>query len=506
MKKSFFVSTPIYYPSGKLHIGHTYTTTLADVMARYKKENGYDVFFLTGSDEHGQKIEQKANEANLTPKEYVDGIVESFKDLWTKLHIDFDRFIRTTDEDHMKAVQKIFSLLLEKELIYPSEYKGKYCVSCEEFLTYEQMDENFVHNVCKNVAKDFQEETYMLKVSAFKDFLVDLFKTNFLEPEARKKEMLNNFINNDLEDLSVTRVSFKWGIPVIENSNHVIYVWIDALSNYITALGWGSEDDSLLKKFWSKDSEVLQFVGKEITRFHSIYWPVILKSLDLKMPDKLLSHGWILSGGNKMSKSLGNVVDPIELIEKYSSDAVRFYVANNLPTDKDGNLTEELFVESFNTNLANNVGNLISRVSNMIIKYFDGKLNKVDLDLNRPLVKLGLETIDEYKKQMDVYNISEATQTVLKLGQECNKFIEDTKPWALEKEGKLEELNLVLSILQKNIIIISFLLKPILTENYSKMIGQMGLENNEINFENISENNFDYKQITNKLVLFERIK
>ncbi|QHX37069.1 methionine--tRNA ligase [Spiroplasma sp. BIUS-1] len=504
MKKTFYVTTPIYYPSGNLHIGHAYTTTLADVVSRYKKENGFEVFFLTGSDEHGQKIEQKAQENNLKPKEYVDEIVKGFVNLWKILDIEYDRFIRTTDEDHVFAVQQIFTELLEKDLIYPSTYKGKYCISCEEFLTTEQMDENFVHNVCGKEAKDFEEETYMLRVSKFQKYLQDLFETNFLEPEARKKEMLNNFINNDLEDLSVTRVSFNWGIQIKENPKHVIYVWLDALSNYITALGFKSKDDSLLKKFWSEDTEILQIIGKEITRFHSIYWPVMLDSLGLKAPNKLLSHGWILSGDKKMSKSIGNVLDPVEIINTYSSDALRFYIINNLPTDKDGSFTNELFIESFNNNLANNVGNLISRVSNMIIKYFDGILPKKDIS-NHWLVKKGLETIEDYKKNMDKYEMSEATQCVLKLGQECNKFIEDSKPWALEKEGKNEELLEVLSVLQKNIVIISYLLKPILVKSYPNMIKQMGLNPESINFENIN-GDLSYEKIIDKLVLFERIK
>ncbi|WP_338985042.1 methionine--tRNA ligase [Spiroplasma endosymbiont of Diplazon laetatorius] len=504
MKKTFYVTTPIYYPSGNLHIGHAYTTTLADVVSRYKKENGYEVFFLTGSDEHGQKIEQKAQENNLAPKEYVDGIVKGFLDLWNLLDIKYDRFIRTTDEDHIFGVKEIFSELLEKDLIYPSTYKGKYCISCEEFLTVEQMDETFHHNVCGKETVDFEEETYMLRVSQFQKYLQDLFATNFLEPEARKKEMLNNFINNDLEDLSVTRVSFNWGIQIKENPKHVIYVWLDALSNYITALGFKSQDDSLLKKFWSEETEVLQIIGKEITRFHSIYWPVMLHSLGLKAPNKLLSHGWILSGDKKMSKSIGNVLDPVEIINTYSSDALRFYIINNLPTDKDGSFTNELFIESFNNNLANNVGNLISRVSNMIIKYFEGQLPEKDIS-NHWLVQKGFETIEEYKKLMDVYNMSEATQVVLKLGQECNKFIEDSKPWALEKEGKTEELLEVLSVLQKNIVIISYLLKPILVKSYPSMIKQMGLNPDEINFENI-KSDFNYEKIIDKLVLFERIK
>ena len=505
MKKAFFVSTPIYYPSGKLHIGHTYTTTLSDVVARYKKENGYDVFFLTGSDEHGQKIEQKAIEAGVTPKVYVDKIVTTFKELWTNLDIDYDRFIRTTDSDHYAAVQKLFSQLLEQNLIYPAKYKGKYCVSCEEFLTSEQMDENFTHVVCHQPAIDFEEETYMLKVSEFRDYLVELFKNDFLVPEARKKEMLNNFINNNLEDLSVTRVSFDWGVKVLENPKHVIYVWLDALSNYITALGWGSADTAQLEKFWT-NGEVLQFVGKEITRFHSIYWPVMLKALGLKAPDKLLSHGWILSKDTKMSKSLGNVIDPVEIINTYGSDALRFYIANNLPIDKDGNFTDELFIEAFNVNLANNVGNLISRVSNMIIKYFDGQLPKVDTNQFATLIAAGEQSIVDYQTAMDAYNICEATQVALKLGNDCNKFIEEAKPWALEKEGKLDELAQVLSVLQKNIMIIAYLLKPILVKNYSKMVSQMGVAPEAVNWESLKTHNFNYQKITTKEVLFERIK
>ncbi|WP_342258760.1 methionine--tRNA ligase [Spiroplasma endosymbiont of Dioctria linearis] len=504
MKKYFFVTTPIYYPSGTLHIGHAYTTTLADVISRYKKENGFEVFFLTGSDEHGQKIEEKAKENNLKPKQYVDKIVQGFLNLWKLLNIDYNRFIRTTDEDHVAAVKEIFSELLEKKLIYPSTYKGKYCISCEEFLTKEQMDESYIHFICGKKAEDFEEETYMLKVSSFKKYLQELFTTDFLEPESRKKEMLNNFINNDLEDLSVTRVSFNWGIQIKENPKHVIYVWLDALSNYITALGYKSKNDQLLKKFWSNDTEILQIIGKEITRFHSIYWPVILNSLGLKTPDKLLSHGWILSGDKKMSKSIGNVLDPIEIINKYSSDALRFYMINNLPTDRDGSFTNELFIESFNNNLANNIGNLISRVSNMIIKYFDGLLPNKNV-LNHWLVKKGFETIENYKEQMDKYNMSQATQIVLKLAQECNKFIEDAKPWTLEKENKTEELLEVLSVLQKNIVIISYLLKTVLVNSYPDMINQMGLDSKQINFNNLKED-FKFKKIVDKLVLFERIK
>ncbi len=506
MKKYFYVTTPIYYPSGNLHIGHTYTTTLADVIARFKKEMGCEVFFLTGSDEHGQKIEQKAKQENKTPKEYVDDIVETFKDLWTKLDISYDKFIRTTDQEHIIAVQKIFSLLLKKDLIYLSKYKGKYCISCEEFLTKEQMDENCHHNVCKNKAEDFQEETYMLRVSQFKEYLNNLFSTDFLEPSSRKNEMLNNFINNDLEDLSVTRINFKWGIEVLENPNHVIYVWLDALSNYITALGWGTDNDENFNKFWSDESEILQLVGKEITRFHSIYWPIMLNSLGLRTPDKLLSHGWILSKDTKMSKSLGNVINPLEIIEKYSSDALRFYIVNNLPTDKDGNFTEELFIESYNTNLANNVGNLLSRVSNMIIKYFDGILPETLPAQDNELWELAEKTITAYVAKMNEYKFNEAINVVLNLSSECNRYIEQVKPWVLEKEGNTNELLKTLTILRHNILIISFLLKPILTKNYDNMIRQMGADPKEIKFDTLTKRNFKFEQIKEKLIIFDRIK
>jgi len=504
MKKSFFVSTPIYYPSGNLHIGHAYTTTLADVIARYKKEQGYDVYFLTGSDEHGQKIELKAKEANQTPKDYVNQIVKTFKTLWKNLNINYDKFIRTDDKDHINAVQEAFSLLLKKDLVYLSNYSGKYCLSCEEFLKTDQMDSAFVHNVCFKTAIDFQEETYMLRVSMFRSYLNDLFKTNFLEPESRKNEMLTSFINNELEDLSITRINFSWGIPVLENKKHVIYVWFDALLSYISALGWGNEDNTLLDKFWT-NGEVLQLIGKEITRFHSIYWPILLKSINLKTPDKLLSHGWILSKNIKMSKSIGNIVDPLELIDTYGADALRFYIINNLPTNKDGSFSEELFIESFNTNLANNIGNLISRVTNMIIKYFDGILPKVKIEENH-LSKLGNKTIKEYEMLMDNYNMSEAVQVVLKLGSECNKFIEDEKPWSLEKENNQDKLTQILLILQKNIIIIIYLLKPILTDSYDKMIDQMGLKNKNINFDSLKEHNFEFDKIILKDVLYKRIK
>ncbi|ASP28754.1 methionyl-tRNA synthetase [Spiroplasma corruscae] len=503
-KKNFYVTTPIYYPSGNLHIGHSYTTTLADVICRYKKEDGFNTFFLTGSDEHGQKIELKAKENNLEPKEYVDNIVANFKYLWKLLNIDYSKFIRTTDVDHIESVQNIFSVLLEKDLIYPSKYKGEYCISCEEFLTSEQIIDNKFHSVCKKEFVMFEEESYMLRVSQFKKFLIDLFKKDFLEPENRKKEMLNNFINNELEDLSVTRINFSWGVQVLEDPKHVIYVWIDALSNYISALGYKNNSTNLMNDFWSENTEILQIIGKEITRFHSIYWPIILKSLDLRMPNKILSHGWILSKNDKMSKSLNNVIDPISVIKKYSSDALRFYISYNLPTYKDGNFTDELFIESFNTNLANNVGNLISRTSNMIIKYFDGLVPMVDMS-NEKLYKKGDQAIYNFKKHMDLYNVSEAIDVALKLGQECNKYIEDVKPWDLQKNNKIEELKKVISLLHRNILILIYLLKPILVESTKKMFEQVGVDIDLINFKSFENNDYKVNKISDREIIFKRI-
>jgi methionyl-tRNA synthetase len=503
--KTFYVTTPIYYPSGNLHIGHAYTTTLADVLARYKKEMGYDVFFLTGSDEHGLKIQQKAEAAGVTPKEFVDGIVETFKNLWKLLDINYDRFIRTTDEDHVESVKKIFTTLFEKDLIYPSTYTGKYCVSCEEFLTKEQMDETFKHNVCGNIAVDFEEETYMMRVSKFKDFLVKIFNSNFLLPESRRKEMLNNFVLNELEDLSVTRVSFDWGIKINENEKHIIYVWLDALSNYITALGYNSNDESLFEKFWTNGDEILHLVGKEITRFHSIYWPVMLEGLNLKLPNTLLSHGWILNKDTKMSKSIGNVVSPVDIINTYGSDALRFYVAYNLPTERDGNFSDELFKESFNINLANNFGNLLSRSSNMIMKYFDGELD-IEADDSSEIIKSTYAAIEKYKKLMDEYKISEAVDVVSKLGQECNKLIEDTKPWDLDKIGKHDELKIFLATIRKVIVTICYLLKPILVKNYERMVKQMGCNPEELTWNSIKENKIKFKKIETKEIIFERLK
>ncbi|PPE04824.1 methionyl-tRNA synthetase [Entomoplasma ellychniae] len=509
MPKKFYITTPIYYPSGNLHIGHAYTTTLADILKRYKKLDGYETYFLTGSDEHGQKIEQKAEEENLTPMEYLKDKVESFKTLWNLLYIDYDKFIRTTDVYHKETVKKIFTKLLEEGYIYEGKYEGFYCVSCEEFLNFDQITEDNRCKISNNAVAVVQEDTYFLQLSKFQNFIEnDVLASDFLIPAYRRNEMINSFVKPELKDLSVTRTSFSWGIPINENPKHVVYVWIDALTNYITALGYLQENDNNFKKYWEdKDTEILHLAGKEIIRFHSIYWPAILKGLNLRQPNHLLGHGWILSGGTKMSKSIGNVVDPIEIIQKYGADGFRFYIAYELPTEKDGNFTEDLFVESYNAHLANNVGNLISRTNQMITKYFEGKLNHSVIKMNSVVEQEVISTINNYKKLMDEYKISEATRVVLDLGKTLNKYIEEQTPWTLAKEERFEELEKVLITLQKAIVVVILLLKPILVENSDKMFNDMGVSNKQIeiiNFDNILE--IKFKKIESKQILFNRIK
>ncbi|WP_338969776.1 methionine--tRNA ligase [Spiroplasma endosymbiont of Labia minor] len=501
-KKYFYVTTPIYYPSGNLHIGHAYTTTLADILSRYKKIQNFETFFLTGSDEHGQKIEKKAIEMQLSPQEYVDKVTANFKILWEKLNIDYSKFIRTTDIQHIDAVKKIFTNLYNKDLIYKGQYDGIYCVTCEEFLTSSQISSEGFCIISGDKPQLIKEDTYFLRVSKFQEFLTELLKTNFLIPESRRKEMLKNFIEPGLEDLSVTRITLEWGIPINEDLKHVIYVWLDALSNYITALGYNSSDDSLFKKFWSNDAEIVQLVGKEITRFHSIYWPVILKSLDLRLPDKLLSHGWILFKNAKMSKSLGNVINPLDLIEKFESDTLRFYIAHELPTNRDGNYSEDLIIESYNTHLANNFGNLASRVSNMIIKYFDGELIDTNFD-NSEIFKFANETIDKFQTLMNNYDISEAVHTALLLGQHCNKIIEEIKPWNLFDKKKYDELKNFLAAIRYCITAMTLMLKPILVNKIKLFAQQFGYEQEKIDFSNL--NTIKFEKITDKLIIFKRI-
>ncbi|AGM25761.1 methionyl-tRNA synthetase [Spiroplasma syrphidicola EA-1] len=509
-EKLFYVTTPIYYPSAHLHIGHSYTTVLADIINRYKKLDGYETFFLTGSDEHGEKIEKKAKADGITPYEFTTKIIANFKHLWEKLGVEYNKFIRTTDYDHEKAVQKIFSKLYKKGDIYKGHYEGIYCVSCEEFLTESQLNsENSQCLVCQNVPKKVQEETYFFKVSKYSDFLVNYYNSHqgFIEPEATKNEMLNNFIYPGLTDLSVTRTSFSWGIPTIEDSKHIVYVWIDALSNYLTALGYLSEDETLFNKFWNNDNvEILQIIGKEIARFHTIYWPSMLESLGLRQPDKILSHGWILFKDAKMSKSLGNVIDPLVLIDKFGRDVLRFYLGFEIPTDNDGKFSYDLYLESYNTNLANNIGNLSSRVTNMIEKYFDGHLPAVE-NLDNALIHEIKITVTNFKFYMDKYNVSRAIGKVLLLCQNANRFIEFSKPWELAKNGQQAELQAALYSLAYAIVVSAFLLQPILIDTSQKIANQFGIDLATLSFDNINDlKNIHFnKKITKGEILFQRL-
>ncbi|WP_425379021.1 methionine--tRNA ligase [Spiroplasma endosymbiont of Polydrusus pterygomalis] len=508
-KKFFYVTTPIYYPSAQLHIGHAYTTSLADILNRYKKMDGYETFFLTGSDEHGEKIEKKAKEAGITPYQFTTMIVDNFKLLWNKLGIEYSKFIRTTDKSHELSVQKIFSKLYNNGDIYLGTYEGLYCVGCEEFLTEAQIDKATNQClVCGNKPQKVKEETYFFKVSKYSQFLINYYNNHpgFIEPEARKNEMLNNFILPGLTDLSVTRTTFLWGIKTLENDKHIIYVWIDALSNYLTALGYLSKDNTLFNKFWNNPNvEILQLLGKEIARFHTIYWPSMLESLGLRQPNKLLSHGWILFKDTKMSKSIGNVVDPLYLIDKYGRDTLRFYLGYEIPTENDGKFSYEMFLESYNAHLVNNIGNLVSRVSNMISKYFDGKLMKQKKIAN-DLIKSCALAVQNYQQAMNAYQISKALDIVLELCNKANKYIEENKPWELEKNQKINQLHETLASLAYTIIVSAFLLQPVLIDNAQKIADYFNINLANLTFVTILEQEIIYnKKIEKKENLFSRV-
>lgn len=513
MAKRFYITTPIYYPSNILHLGHAYTTTIADVLARYKKSQGYEVFFLTGSDEHGQKIAKSAAIKNLSPQKFVDEIVLEFKDLWTKLKIDYSYFIRTTNEKHISTVQKIFSTLLNKGDIYLAKYQGWYCVSDEEFVTELQIDKK--NNTCKNCGgklTNLSEDSYFFKISSYSKQLLDYYHTHpsFIFPESRKNEMINNFINPGLNDLSVTRTSFTWGIPVLENQKHVIYVWIDALSNYLSGLGYLQDNDENFQKFWvDEECEVVQLLGKEITRFHTIYWPILLMTLNLRQPNQILSHGWIINDEGKMSKSKGNIIDPRILIERYSADALRCFLIKEISFGSDGKYSHEGFLTFFNAYLVNDLGNLLSRVLTMIIKYSDSKVPMFD---NKEIKKYQEElifdfrtTINDFQVVMDQYQVTDAVDIVWKLVAKLNKLIDDVKPWDLFKNNQMLELNNVLNLFANGLFIISILLSPILVDSFSKIQKQLGLD---ICVTVSSEFDLNYifgKQVNKNELLFKRL-
>ncbi len=472
--KKFYITTAIAYASSKPHIGNAYDIVLADMISRYKKQMGFDVYLMTGSDEHGQKIEEKAKAGGITPKEYVDNAAANIKSVWDSLNTDYDKFIRTTDADHEKAVQRIFTKLYEQGDIYKSTYEGKYCVPCESFYTESQLVDGKCPD-CGREVIDSKEEAYFLKLSKYQDRLLKHFEENpdFIKPESRKNEMINNFLKPGLQDLCVSRSSFKWGVPVEFDEGHVIYVWIDALSNYITGIGYNPDGSSdKFESLWPAD---LHVIGKDIVRFHTIYWPVILMALGLPLPKQVLGHPWVLVGEDKMSKSKGNVVYADELAQRFGADAVRYYLLSQMPFGNDGTFTYESFINVFNSDLANTIGNLVSRTNAMTKKYFGGTVvkNEITEELDKELFAFAGESIAKYHKCMDGYLNADACTAILDLAKRCNKYIDETMPWALAKdENQKGRLNDVLYNLLDLIRIIGTLLKPIMPEIGVKIAGE----------------------------------
>ena len=478
--KKYYITTPIYYPSANFHIGHCYTTVIADSLARYKKLHGYDVYFLTGSDEHGLKIQRKAEEKGVTPKEYVDEVIENAKNLWKCLGIEYDRFIRTTDEDHVEVVQKIFKKLYDQGDIYKGSYEGLYCTPCESFWTESQL----VDGKCPDCGRDVEpasEEAYFFRLSKYQDRLVDYIESHpeFIQPVSRKNEMINNFIKPGLEDLCVSRTTFTWGIPVTFDSKHVVYVWIDALSNYISALGYLTNDDSKFQKYWPAD---LHIVGKEIVRFHTIIWPCLLMALDLPLPHQVFGHGWLVINGGKISKSLGNYRDPREYINEYGKDAIRYYLLREVPFGSDGQFSEELLINRYNTDLANTVGNLVNRTLSMLTKYFEGIIenSEVKTEYDEDLINLVINTESKVEKYMELLEIPEALDSIFEIFRRCNKYIDETTPWLLAKEENKDKLKTVLYNLLESIRIGAILLIPYLPDTANEILRQLNTNKKDL--------------------------
>ncbi len=506
-KKKFYITTPIYYPSDHLHIGHSYCTVATDTMARYKRLTGYDVMFLTGADEHGQKIEEKAKAAGVTPQEYVDKIVASFQALWKLLNISNDRFIRTTDDYHVESVQKIFKALYDKGDIYKGAYKGKYCTPCEAFWTESQLVDGKCPD-CGRPVTDAEEEAYFFRLSKYADRVLALYDEHpeFLTPQSRVNEM-KAFINQGLEDLCVSRTSFTWGVPVTFDPKHVVYVWVDALSNYITALGYGNDRYDDYDRYWPAD---VHFVGKEIVRFHSIIWPAMLMALDLPLPKRVYGHGWLLLGGSKMAKSKGNVVDPVFLCQRYGVDAIRFFLLRAFPFGSDGAFSNETLISTINSDLANDLGNLVSRTVSMATNYFSGTLpaHRAAEPLDEELMGMVRALPGLYTAQMEEFAFQNALGEIFKVVSRANKYIDETTPWILAKDpAKAPRLAAVLYDLLEAIRVCGILLKPFMPESAEKILDQIGAVEGERSWESAQRANGLRDEVTvcKGEILFPRI-